>query len=256
MSDQFVKWYSDKALSSIRWRLQPMAARGLFHELYDLASTTEIRGALVTHGEAMNDMQLALAVNMPLDDFGTQLAQLLDAQLMARTSDGTLYFPAWNRHQRNGPYRSRGAKAEQFWRSVGGFYSLEESRVEESRVEETRDSACTDAAAPRAVLIAFDYADGTFKGISDADLQAWAEAYPAVDVPGEIKRAAQWATANTAKRKSNWRRFLVNWFSRTQERGGSGGKESQNGRAADHRTSPRKHEPPYRGDSKNLVIKP
>ncbi len=44
------------------------------------------------------------------------------------------------------------------------------------------------------------------------------EAYPDVMVAQEIDRAVLWLRANPAKRKSNVRRFLTNWVSRTQER--------------------------------------
>lgn len=62
-----------------------------------------------------------------------------------------------------------------------------------------------------------------FVGIPYEDMQRWAETYPAVNIAGEIKKAAEWMRSNPTKRKSNYRRFLTNWFSRTQERGGTAG---------------------------------
>lgn len=47
------------------------------------------------------------------------------------------------------------------------------------------------------------------------------EAYPAVMVGQEIDRAKLWLDANPTKRKTNVRKFLTNWMSRTQEKGGS-----------------------------------
>ncbi len=58
-------------------------------------------------------------------------------------------------------------------------------------------------------------------GFIDEDLKNWKEAYPAVDVQGEIKRATLWLISNPKKRKKNILRFLINWFTRTQEKGGS-----------------------------------
>lgn len=43
--------------------------------------------------------------------------------------------------------------------------------------------------------------------------------YPAVE-PGVIARAAAWTLANPSKRKSQLERFIVNWVSRNQEKGG------------------------------------
>lgn len=77
-----------------------------------------------------------------------------------------------------------------------------------------------DAKAPSAAAykIQFDYSLGQWNGISEDDASAWGSAYPALDIDSELFRAAEWAKANPANRKNNWRRFLTNWFSRAQER--------------------------------------
>ncbi len=69
--------------------------------------------------------------------------------------------------------------------------------------------------------IIFEWQSGSFKNITDNDMQSWSEAYPAVDVQLAIKQAAQWLVANPTKSKKNYRRFLTNWFARTQEKGGN-----------------------------------
>jgi len=62
-----------------------------------------------------------------------------------------------------------------------------------------------------------EYTPGGF--VVDSELLArWKEAYPAVDVLHEIKAAFEWVEANPTRRKSNWRRFLVNWLKRSQDR--------------------------------------
>ena len=51
---------------------------------------------------------------------------------------------------------------------------------------------------------------------------AWAAAYPATVLDTELIRASEWLKANPTKaRKSNWRRFLVSWLTRSQDRGGT-----------------------------------
>jgi len=58
-------------------------------------------------------------------------------------------------------------------------------------------------------------------GISDEDWKDWKEAYPAVNLQRQLSEMHQWLLANPAKaRKSQWRRFITNWFKRNQERGG------------------------------------
>lgn len=65
--------------------------------------------------------------------------------------------------------------------------------------------------------IAFDAEHG-WSGVTDADLAAWREAYPAIDVPAQLAAAREWAKANPKQRKSNWRRFITGWLGRSQDR--------------------------------------
>ena len=64
--------------------------------------------------------------------------------------------------------------------------------------------------------------DGGWQGITDADRSTWATAFPACTLNIELVRAAEWLRANPTKaRKSNWRRFLVSWLTRSQDKGGT-----------------------------------
>lgn len=67
-----------------------------------------------------------------------------------------------------------------------------------------------------------DFAPETgWRNIAPEDLKSWRKAYPAVDVDGQLLRMGEWCKANGARgHKSNWRRFITNWLSRTQDRGG------------------------------------
>jgi hypothetical protein len=60
-----------------------------------------------------------------------------------------------------------------------------------------------------------------FCGILQEDADLWSKAYPAVNVVQEISRAEAWLQANPKKTKSNYARFLTNWFARSQEKGGT-----------------------------------
>lgn len=58
-------------------------------------------------------------------------------------------------------------------------------------------------------------------GITDADRAGWAAAYPACDIDRQLAAMAEWLRANPAKaRKSAWRKFVANWLSRSQDKGG------------------------------------
>lgn len=79
--------------------------------------------------------------------------------------------------------------------------------------------------------ISFNFLSGEFENVTTQDLEGWGEAYPAVEIKGEIRRAAQWMKANPRKKKKNWPRFITNWLARAQEKGGTFGyigKEEEN----------------------------
>lgn len=59
---------------------------------------------------------------------------------------------------------------------------------------------------------------GGWHGIQAKDIAEWERAYPAVAIRVELARMAEWVKANPANRKSQWRRFVVNWLNRAQDR--------------------------------------
>jgi hypothetical protein len=97
-----------------------------------------------------------------------------------------------------------------------------ETEKRREREEKETTSAVSDKSLPAAetkkTAISFDFKLGQWNGIEVEDAVAWESAYPAIHVETELFRAAEWVKANPANRKSNWRRFLTNWFSRAQER--------------------------------------
>lgn len=51
--------------------------------------------------------------------------------------------------------------------------------------------------------------------------ERWSEAYPAVDIDMQLSRMDAWLRANPAKAKRKlWERFITNWLTRSQDRGG------------------------------------
>lgn len=78
--------------------------------------------------------------------------------------------------------------------------------------------------------IRFDFKTGEWHGITNEQRAIWAKAYPAVDLEADLAKAAAWCVANPKEgTKSNYGRFLANWFSRTQDRGGNRTRDSPKG---------------------------
>jgi hypothetical protein len=64
-------------------------------------------------------------------------------------------------------------------------------------------------------------AEAGFSGITESDRERWAAAYPACNIDVQLGQMNEWLLANTAKaRKSNWRKFITGWLTRSQDRGG------------------------------------
>ena len=93
-----------------------------------------------------------------------------------------------------------------------------EAYKEETYKTAEKEKPSAPDASRRPLKVEFDFSEGAFKGITeDAELR-WQEAYPAVPIPPAIAQAAAWLKANPANKKSNYERFLVNWFSRSQDK--------------------------------------
>lgn len=130
--------------------------------------------------------------------------------------------------QRQDTYRRRsrdGAPSQ----GGGADVSLQERTGEERTEEEIQPAAQVATSEPPkrrkrsqpAGGIAWT-ADAGWQGITDADRTEWAAAYPACDVAAELLRATSWLKANPSKaHKSNWRRFVVSWLTRSQDKGGT-----------------------------------
>ncbi|MDE5801883.1 MAG: helix-turn-helix domain-containing protein [Lachnospiraceae bacterium] len=65
--------------------------------------------------------------------------------------------------------------------------------------------------------------DKSLYDVPEGKISMWAETYPAVDVKQELRKMAAWLDSNPTKRKTRRgiERFINNWLSRQQDRGGS-----------------------------------
>jgi hypothetical protein len=99
-----------------------------------------------------------------------------------------------------------------------GRNALDKTREEENKYSEAKASSlCTEPEK-----IGFDFDSGKFQNIDDQHRLRWGEAYPALNIAEQIAKAASWLKANPKNRKSNYERFLVNWFSKAQDRAPGG----------------------------------
>lgn len=129
--------------------------------------------------------------------------------------DGLFYIQSikWAEHQELRDDRKGSDLLPDYSRTTPGQVRPEvevEVEVKEEVQVEVRGGAPTEKTS-------FDAVAGKFK-IFDSKLSTWKEKFPVIDVPQEIAKAEAWLLANPKNVKSNYDRFLVNWFSRAQDR--------------------------------------
>jgi len=126
--------------------------------------------------------------------------------------------------------RAAKARAENARRACA--YRARKARPQERTGEESTEEEIpaapvptTEAATPprsRAKPGVSWSADAGWDGITDADRSEWAAAFPGAVLDQELAKATAWLRANPKRcGKRNWRRFLVGWLQRCQDKGGT-----------------------------------
>ena len=112
--------------------------------------------------------------------------------------------------------------------SVKGMRNQEQEQEQEQIDTSFQSVSCpevknTSAPAP-AVILSFPLVKGGDEfGVTQRDLDQWQDAYPAVDVPGELRRCLQWNIDNPKRRKTKGgiRNHISTWLAKVQDRGGA-----------------------------------
>ena len=149
------------------------------------------------------------------------------------STDDTITIPGWQDRFGNAAKRRL---LEQRRQSVRRTYAnrthgsvtdcvLEERRGEEKR-EEIQPAAPVPTSKPaarsRAKSAVSWSSESGWQGITDADRSEWATAFPGAVLEQELAKATAWLRANpTRAGRRNWRRFVVGWLQRCQDKGGT-----------------------------------
>ena len=121
--------------------------------------------------------------------------------------------------------------------------SLQERRGQDRIEEEIQPAAPVPTSKPPAArslakpAVSWDAAAG-WAGITDADRQEWAQAFPGAVLDQELAKATAWLRANPKRAgRRNWRRFIVGWLQRCQDKGGT---HREPGRRPDDKPPPKR----------------
>lgn len=83
------------------------------------------------------------------------------------------------------------------------------------------ETPAASGSATKVGKIGWDASQG-WTGITAEDRSEWAAAYPGAVLDTELAKATAWLKANPQRcGRRNWRRFIVNWLGRCQDKGGT-----------------------------------
>ena len=175
--------------------------------------------------------------------------------------NGTIVIQGWDRRfsgsakaramhaRRQDSYRGRSRDAAPS-QGCDAPPSLQEKTGEDRREEEIQPAAPVPTSKPpkasrSPAKSAVDWAaDAGWTGITDADRAEWATAFPGAVLDQELAKATAWLKANPKRAgRRNWRRFIVGWLQRCQDKGGT---HREPGRRPDDKPPPKVWKDEYR----------
>lgn len=130
------------------------------------------------------------------------------------------------------------AGKQAMWRHIkehGGMKrvaALVQAGAGKTKAKKPRATANLPALMDGPALISIPLVDSTDFGVTAALVRDWEAAYPAVDVPQQLRAMRAWCVANRPQRKTRTgiMRFMNSWLAKEQNRGGG----RQNGRSSAH----------------------
>jgi len=150
-------------------------------------------------------------------------------------TDSTITIPGWEERFGNAAKRRLLDARQKNVRRLSARDAdiLRTSRgLEERRGEEKREEVIPAAPVPtsdppkasrsRAKPAMSWSAEAGWVGITDTDRREWAQAFPGAVLDQELAKSAAWLKANPKRAgRRNWRRFIVGWLQRCQDKGGT-----------------------------------
>lgn len=114
---------------------------------------------------------------------------------------------------------------ESYVRNSKSYVSSEQSKGKESKGNKSKgkEDICAELDKPAPTSnIRIPLNDKTFYDVPLEKIDEWKDAFPAVNVEEQLKRMVVWCNANPTRKKTRRgiERFIANWLSREQDRGG------------------------------------
>jgi hypothetical protein len=210
----WVKWYWSDWLSAHDLRACSLAARGLWIEMLAIMARSSKKGLLLANEKPMDSKTLAKIVSESPSIVEGLLRELYDNGVYSTLPDGTIINRRLYRESELSQKRADAGR-------LGGLRGKQIGSKEGEEGEANEEQASASASSS---LLSFNKNLKSWEGITDDDKAGWLEAYPACNIDIELSKMKEWIMSNPAKgKKSNYRRFITNWLSRTQDKGGTKG---------------------------------
>jgi hypothetical protein len=224
-------FWSDKWLwGSIRIELDP-AERGIWVDMLALAAKDN--GHIRANEETPYPLhQLAGMLIVDKELLEKTIEKFIELDKMERDKYGCLHIKKWEKYQFSERHQRRLIKEHSNREmsanpaTVSGkkdtitYNNKEYNNKEYNNKEEKKSSEVKKK-------ITFSFDSRKWENITEKDIEVWQEAYPACDIWYELKKMKAWLLANPKKRKKQYTRFINNWLSRAQDKGGSRGVRPQ-----------------------------
>lgn len=77
--------------------------------------------------------------------------------------------------------------------------------------------------------ITFNFQERGWENLSQLDYDEWTDAFPACEIIAELQKMKSWLLADPKRKKVQYKRFIVSWLSRQQDKGGTKGSARSTG---------------------------
>jgi hypothetical protein len=209
------------------------------------------KGNSVTKTEHPEVAQSLNKVVKPGEERGVQAKVLPNRNMLQNGNsecyqNGTVVLPnrntqGQNKQGRNSPARTPKETIKETIKETTTYAPDEKAKVNGRTLKSENGTLRAEA---KTAKITFNPVSGRFAHLDEEFLERLRKAFPRANVEAEVKKAELWLYANSAKRKKNYERFLINWMSRAENQraenlnGGSlnanterkGGSSGKNGR--------------------------
>ena len=196
-------WIDKWLMGSTRFELEP-AERAVFIDFMVLAAKDD--GYIRANSEMGYPPEyLAQTLNISRELLCSTIEKCIQFKKMESRKNGIFYIKNWKPYSLSSRHKRRIMSAN--------------SDMMSAKADTT--SASADGRISISICISFNFKSEEWEGIGEGDIIKWKEAFPACDIEQELKKMASWLIANPKQRKSNYRRFIHNWLTRAQDRGGT-----------------------------------